>query len=352
MTDAVLIEIIARVSAGILCLLTAAILLANARQSLAAKLGALFGLGAFGYMLCASVTMRELLGPAYYVLNPLGWLDGVFFWWFCLALFCDQYRFRAVHFAPALLILVVTPFSFILDDPLALGVITLLKQAVSIVLFLHATYFALLSLKDDLVDDRRRFRVAIAVSVGLSAVFLMGLDILLYDTAWQTAYQVGSAIWLLVLSFAFAMWALRASPAMFVDRSTVTRQHDTQAAIAAIEPADKPLLARLESAMEAGAYRETGLTVGRLADLLRTPEHRLRKLINQGLGYRNFSAYINSHRVEDAKEILADPEQARRQILQVALDLGYGSIASFNRAFREATGEAPTSFRRKALTAD
>lgn len=352
MTDAVLIEIVARMSAGVLCLLTSAILLVNARQSLAARLGALFGLGAFAYMICASATMRDLLGVWHLPFVPLGWLDGVFFWWFCLALFCDQYRFRAAHFAPAILILAVIPIDYGLGSPLALEVATLVKQLASILLFLHATYFALLSLKDDLVDDRRRFRVVIAVSVGLSAVILMGLDIVLQDTALVTAYRVGSSIWLLILSFAFAMWALRASPAMFVDRNTVMRRHDTAAAIAAVEPADKPLLARLETAMEAGAYRETGLTVGKLADRLNTPEHRLRKLINQGLGYRNFSSYINSHRVEDAKEILADPEQARRQILQVALDLGYGSIASFNRAFREATGEAPTSFRRKALTAD
>lgn len=352
MTDAALVEIIARMSAGVLCLLTSAVLLTNARRSLAARLGALFGLGAAAYMICASPTMRDLLGGWQHVIEPLGWLDGVFFWWFCLALFCDKYRFRPAHLVPAVIILGVTPLGYIFSDPFALGQITHVKQAISMLLFLHATYFALLSLKDDLVDSRRHFRVVIAVSVGLSAVILMGLEILLSGTAAETAYLVGSAIWLLVLSFAFAMWALRASPDMFVDRNTVPQQHDTQAAIAAIDPADRPLLARLEAAMQAGAYRETGLTVGRLADRLGTPEHRLRKLINSGLGYRNFSSYINSHRVEDAKEILADPERARLQILQVALDLGYGSIASFNRAFREATGEAPTSFRRKALMAD
>ncbi len=352
MTDAALIEIIARMSAGVLCLLTSAVLLTNARRSLAARLGALFGLGAAAYMVCASPTMRDMLGVWWHVFEPLGWLDGVFFWWFCLALFCDQYRFRTVHLLPAIPILILVPLRFAVTDPFWVDVMTVIKQTISVILFLHATYFALLSLKDDLVDCRRSFRVAIAVSVGLSAVILMGLEILLTGTAVETAYLVGASIWLLVLSFAFAMWALRASPEMFVDRNTVPQQHDTQAAIAAIDPADRPLLARLETAMQAGAYRETGLTVGRLADQLGTPEHRLRKLINSGLGYRNFSSYINSHRVEDAKEILADPEHARLQILQVALDLGYGSIASFNRAFREATGEAPTSFRRKALMAD
>ena len=34
-------------------------------------------------------------------------------------------------------------------------------------------------------------------------------------------------------------------------------------------------------------------------------------------------------------DALADPEESRTQIVQVAFDLGYGSIASFNRAFRE-----------------
>jgi AraC-like DNA-binding protein len=352
MTDAALVEIIARMSAAMLCLLTSAVLLLNARRSLAARLGALFGLGAAAYMICASQTMQDLVGAWLHIIEPLGWLDGVFFWWFCLALFCDQYRFRAAHLLPAIPILILVPLQYAVSDPFWRDAMTLIKQSISVVLFLHATYFALLSLKDDLVDTRRRFRVVIAVSVGLSAVILMGLEIVLRGTAAETAYLVGSALWLLALSFAFALWALRASPEMFVDRKEVRQHHDSEAAIAAIDPADRPLLARLEAAMQAGAYRETGLTVGKLADQLKTPEHRLRKLINSGLGYRNFSSYINSHRVEDAKEILADPERARLQILQVALDLGYGSIASFNRAFREATGEAPTSFRRKALMAD
>jgi len=352
MTEAALIEIIARSSAGILCLLTCAILLANARQSLAGRLGALFGFGAFAYIICASPEISGLLGVWHVPLIPFSWLDSVFFWWFCLALFCDHYRFRIAHIYPAIPILVLVALRIVVTDPYWLDQMTLVKQAIGSVLFLHATYFAMLSLKDDLVDSRRRFRVVIAASVGLSAVILMGLDRITFGSQAEEIYQVGSAIWLLVLSFAFSMWALRASPNMFIERPTEPYRHDIEVVAKRIDPADRSLLARLETAIESGAYLEAGLTVGKLADRLNTPEHRLRKLINSGLGYRNFSSYINSHRVEDAKEILADPERARLQILQVALDLGYGSIASFNRAFREATGEAPTSFRRKALLAD
>ena len=79
------------------------------------------------------------------------------------------------------------------------------------------------------------------------------------------------------------------------------------------------------------------------------PEHQLRKLINGALGFRNFSAFLNARRIPDAKAVLADPDNAKRQVLQIALDLGYGSIAPFNRAFKEATGQTPTEFRKTAL---
>jgi len=36
-------------------------------------------------------------------------------------------------------------------------------------------------------------------------------------------------------------------------------------------------------------------------------------------------------------------------VLTIAMDLGYGSLAPFNRAFRETTGQSPTDFRRAAF---
>jgi AraC-like DNA-binding protein len=36
-------------------------------------------------------------------------------------------------------------------------------------------------------------------------------------------------------------------------------------------------------------------------------------------------------------------------VLTIALDLGFGSIGPFNRAFKDATGMTPTEFRRAHL---
>jgi hypothetical protein len=59
-------------------------------------------------------------------------------------------------------------------------------------------------------------------------------------------------------------------------------------------------------------YRLEGLTIGVLANRLGLPEYRLRRLINQRLGYRNFSVFLNSFRIEEVKTALADPTHRRR----------------------------------------
>jgi AraC-like DNA-binding protein len=117
-------------------------------------------------------------------------------------------------------------------------------------------------------------------------------------------------------------------------------------------PAEKVLHGRLDSAMADGAYRRAALTIGELAGMLHVPEHRLRALINQRMGFRNFSAYLNEHRIADAKNRLADPDIVSLPVLTIAMDLGYGSLAPFNRAFKSATGQTPTEFRRAALGGD
>ena len=58
-------------------------------------------------------------------------------------------------------------------------------------------------------------------------------------------------------------------------------------------------------------YREGGLTVATLAERLGVPEYRLRRLINQQLGHRNFVSFVNGYRLTEAMAALADADQAR-----------------------------------------
>ena len=93
-------------------------------------------------------------------------------------------------------------------------------------------------------------------------------------------------------------------------------------------------------------YREPSLTIATLATRMGLPEHRLRKLINQGLGQRNFSSFLNAYRIADAKRALRDAASADTPVLTIAMDAGFQSLGPFNRAFKAGTGMTPTEYRR------
>jgi AraC-like DNA-binding protein len=93
-------------------------------------------------------------------------------------------------------------------------------------------------------------------------------------------------------------------------------------------------------------YARESLTIIELAGLLGTQEHVLRRVINHGLGFRNFNDFLHTHRLNEAAERLGDPQLRRTPVLTIALEAGYGSIGPFNRAFKERFGMTPTEFRR------
>lgn len=116
------------------------------------------------------------------------------------------------------------------------------------------------------------------------------------------------------------------------------------------DPQDEAVAADLARLMAEGrGYAQEGLSLAGLAAQLGTPEYRLRRVINQRLGHRNFNAYVNGLRLAEARRRLADPAQRQLPVLTIALDVGFGSIGPFNRAFKADTGLTPTEFRQQPL---
>lgn len=213
-------------------------------------------------------------------------------------------------------------------------------------LVIHATVIALTERDDDLVEKRRRFRVAFVLVVAV-----LSIGVLVSETwfgfgnepAWMLASQ-SLIIALAILIFGAAM--LEADPALLAPKPTTATPNQ----IDDWSPVERVLRDRLDTAMAERIWLEPGLTISLLARRLDVPEHRLRALINRRLGHRNFSAFLNTYRIGEAKRVLADPAQVNLPILTIAMDLGYGSLAPFNRAFREASGQTPTEFRRSVFT--
>lgn len=93
---------------------------------------------------------------------------------------------------------------------------------------------------------------------------------------------------------------------------------------------------------ENGWYRDEELTLRRLASLLATNETYLSRAFNEGLG-TGFSEFVNGLRCEDVARALAADDQ--RPLLTIALDAGFASKASFNRAFQRRYGRSPSAYR-------
>jgi AraC-like DNA-binding protein len=128
---------------------------------------------------------------------------------------------------------------------------------------------------------------------------------------------------------------------------SIEKTTDGETSSASIPLVFKSVHQQLEQLMQDGFYEETQLSIKQLANKLQTPEHQLRELINKHLGFRNFSDFLSSYRIPAACAQFEDIAFIRKPILTIALELGYGSIATFNRTFKAQKGMTPKEYRNK-----
>ena len=216
----------------------------------------------------------------------------------------------------------------------------------NVLIYAYVGYVAFATHKHDLVDERCRIRKTFMGGAALAGITFTSMHLLIGDGNLPIWYFLFKALVILGLAINFAYWALSVRERLWAlpqNRAAVNPE--------SLNPAELSLLTRLQESMSNQIWRQEGLTIGRLAEALDAPEHRLRKVINQGLGYRNFAAFVNEHRIGAACEVLSDPVKADIPIINIAYDVGYASLGPFNRAFREIVGESPTEYRKQAFTA-
>jgi AraC-like DNA-binding protein len=267
-------------------------------------------------------------------------------WCAAHAAFEDGFRTRIWHIALAAAVaLAAACLEFAGPvEPLGRNLLRLLGIAA----VAHAVWRIARGVPTDLVERRRRMRFFLVVALAMFVIASLAVELALTDPAAREPLEPLSAITIFVLTTVLGAATITRSMAR-----PSARPAGGGAAGAVRPPEDRPpeggaeaaLVRRVREAAGEGVLWETGLTVGGLAARLDAPEYRLRRAINRELGYRNFNAFLNAYRVDEAKRRLVDPRSAALPVLTVAMDLGYGSIGPFNRAFREATGMSPTEYR-------
>lgn len=299
----------------------------------AARRGALLAIGIGCYALNASPVLGpELPGWLRHVIVPVSVINPVFLWWFAGALFRDRFPVIGWRLVPPGLLL----FNYaIWPGAVGQGIVHMI---LSVSVFALVIWLPLSDRAGDLIERRRAIRGLFAIVAGLLGIFLIINEMV----SGQVAQQAGA---LLIVNILFGAAFLASRRDLLTPRPVLP----VKEARRRMAPEDTHFLDKLTALMDKGVYREDGLTVGRLAERVGVPEHRLRRIINQGLGYRNFSSFLNERRIGEARAWLENPENGLTPVSGLAYDLGYASLGPFNRAFKEVTGQTPTEYRRQAL---
>ncbi|BDI60702.1 helix-turn-helix domain-containing protein [Qipengyuania nanhaisediminis] len=222
-------------------------------------------------------------------------------------------------------------------------------HAVALVLIADLVRVGLVERKDDLVEERRAVRLWLPLLVAAQAGGILLFEVVIGASAQYPAVELANALLILLLTLFAGIALMRTNPELLVEHEERGAEREDPPAPLDLSASEKVLHDRLAATMAEGAYREPGLTIARLAEQLDTPEHRLRALINRRLGYRNFSAFLNRHRIAEARARLSSADDVDLPVLTIAMELGYNSLPTFNRAFRSETGTTPSEYRRLAF---
>lgn len=297
-----------------------------------------------------------------YLINPLvdrqlAWITEclqvglpALFWFLCFKTFADKAPFFSFWLSLALcsflapgltrVVWFFWPDASIFDETDSLAhlrvyVTWTLSGYFEYLLIANGIWLIVSNYNNDLVESRRQLRVLALIVVALATLF----GVLSEKFGWGGGYAPG--IIMTVSALLIAYFSLRGNAQIIHS----VRQKEV------ISPAAGEATVfqqRLMDIMDEGFYRKEKLTLKILANELGKPEYKIRMIINQELGFKNFNDYINSYRIKDAaKRLMDEPDTP---ILNISLDVGYRSLSSFNRAFKDRMETTPTQYRAELQT--
>jgi AraC-like DNA-binding protein len=324
----------------------------------------------FRHLLVGQVFLLLIVTSAAFLIDPLipvewRWitsdlqtaLPGLF-WLLCQLIFAPRPRLNSVwgtmalysFLAPALARPFVLP-----DDSSNLAVFFgwRLGQLFEYVVVLHGLSLVIRFWRNDLVETRRKARLAFLLIVGSAVgIATVSLNFGLYHE-YIRGIITGLAAFATLICLVTAregimdLMGIDLQPGQQEPQPNPDLKTSPPESLSAQQLKDAEALGRT---MGAGFYRTEKLTLRKLSESVNIPEYRLRKVINQVLGYRNFNDYINHLRVADAAERLLNEPQT--PVLNISLDIGYRTLSSFNRAFRDIKNTTPTEFRHQYCGSD
>lgn len=313
------------------------------RRSQTARIGAVFSLCMAVYLILPFVLRftenRAVIG----VLVFPAFSNSFLLWMFCRSLFSERTKLNRLQYSlwgvsqlvsymiyfgfPAVLFQWgngIQEFEFIRK---------LLPQGFYLGFILAAIVASQQEARADLVSSRIKLRRAFLDVVAFYGVLICAAEVLLQGQRASQGTDTLHYSVLLILTGLFFR-EIRVHPDLF----------QTVQEVAKPPPEPSPLQKELERWVDVEkVYRQEGLTIGQLAKQMKTQEYLLRACINRGQGFRNFNDFLNHYRIREACSRLES--EPGLPIFNLSMELGYRSLAPFNRAFKAETGKTPSQYR-------
>lgn len=323
-------------------------LMLDYRQVLTAKILSLLLLSAACYIL------QPLVNDIFYlrlVLGVVAMASPALFWMFASTLFqmgeVNQKLHLGHYLGLGVCILLGIYQCFHSPAELDGSIIRIASLVLTSTLTLLGLFDVFRNWQSDLVECRRFLRLSLSVTSGGFLLFIVVNEFIYGHGEFPAFLNYLNIIIISIFAMSFSYIILVSNSNMLMESIDELTPELVRDEIPKPSLADRQWLEKLTGAMEeAFYYRQVDLTIKSLSEHLTIPEHQLRRLINQHLGYRNFNDYLNRYRVREAAQRLSDPKLIRTPILTIAIESGYGSLTTFNKAFKTLKAMTPSEFRK------
>lgn len=221
---------------------------------------------------------------------------------------------------------------------------------------LAALYVTIKDYNNDLINSRRKERIALIV---WASIFICFMTI---NSSYNIANRIYSSIsgishipsfpipqefypaftYIAILALGFWRYRYSYSPSITAHNS-LENASMMDSLIKNAQEADKELLQSINRVMKNDKlYLTPRLTVGKLAEKVSSQEYLVRNAINRHMDYRNFSEFVNYFRISEAESRLTNSSEP---ISNIGLDVGYTSLSAFHKAFKDMHAITPKEYR-------
>ncbi len=343
------VDILRFMTAG--CLILTVIILVRSEVTNHQKIPAsLLSICVLGYLIVDWEPVQQQ--PAFYFLLIPAIALPFSFWLFSQSLFNDGFRLRRWMGLVLIGFLLIQLTFFVISYQSLDGRLENINRIVSISQHILPLLFVVLGIisaaqgrEADLIAARFQFRTHF-IFLTASLIFLTILsEIAFHGKNVPVFLDLLQKLFIAGLAFFFAGSRLILKQGYFLIIDLPPLQVATKPDV------DNAILTKLTELMDDQQYwRKEGLTIRKLAETMQVKEYKLRLAINQHLGFRNFNDFLHSYRIKEACKLLSNPEKKDLTILEIAYEMGYASLAPFNKAFKQITNMTPTDWRRSKMS--